>query len=152
MLFRHVEALRAAGIDDTFLEALQTAVPAKPNVEAAAQENTGRLTVLPGLCCAAVGGERQKAKVFTAAWTLLYTALHLLDNVEDGDVTDEPWMRWGPGPAINIATGLIASAGGTLQALERGGREPCRGAGGARRLLPGAAPDDCGAARRPEPA
>lgn len=45
-----------------------------------------------------------------AAWVLLYTAAHLFDSVQDGDPADPWWQALGPGPAINVATGLLTSS------------------------------------------
>lgn len=60
---------------------------------------------LPGLCCQAAGGEPQQAVNVAVAWTLLYTAAHLLDNVEDGEVVGQAAPT-----VINAATGLIFTA------------------------------------------
>lgn len=64
---------------------------------------------LPLLCCEAAGGDPRLAEPLAAAWALLYAAAHLLDSVQDGDLPDAWWAPLGPGPAINAATGLIAS-------------------------------------------
>ena len=65
---------------------------------------------LPGLCCQAAGGNPQEGDRAAAAWALLYTAAHLFDSVQDGDPADPWWQPLGPGPAINVATGLLTSA------------------------------------------
>ena len=65
---------------------------------------------LPGLCCQAAGGDPHAADRVAAAWVLLYTAAHLFDCVQDGDPADPWWQALGPGPAINVATGLLTSA------------------------------------------
>ncbi len=60
---------------------------------------------LAGLCCQAAGGEPQQAIDIAAAWTSLYTAAHLLDDVEDGGpITPET------ATTLNAATGLIFTA------------------------------------------
>ncbi|HEX6291571.1 MAG TPA: polyprenyl synthetase family protein [Herpetosiphonaceae bacterium] len=76
---------------------------------------------LAELCCLATGGDRRRTERFALAWKILYTALYMLDSVEDGDVRDAPWAQWGAGPAINISTGLLASAGAMLSNLEQTG-------------------------------
>jgi len=65
---------------------------------------------LPGLCCQAAGGDPQEADRVAAAWVLLYTAAHLFDCVQDDDPADPWWQALGPGPAINVASGLLTSA------------------------------------------
>jgi len=65
---------------------------------------------LPGLCCQAAGGNPHEADGVAAAWVLLYTAAHLFDSVQDDDPADPWWQSLGPGPAINVATGLLTSA------------------------------------------
>jgi geranylgeranyl pyrophosphate synthase len=83
------------------------------------QSDSSLQQTLLGLCCEAAGGNAQRAKAITSAWGLLYAALHLFDDVEDQDLTDEPWARWGAGPAINIATGLLTSSSMALENLEQ---------------------------------
>lgn len=72
---------------------------------------------LPGLCCQAAGGDPRQAAPVAAAWVLLYTAAHLFDSVQDGDPPDPWWEPLGQGAAINVATGLLASAGLVLRQL-----------------------------------
>jgi geranylgeranyl pyrophosphate synthase len=121
MLTQPWEVLWAeTGIDTTYREALQALLAPNPSVNRAAPHSPP-LTALPGLCCVAAGGEPQRTEVFTAAWTLLYAALHLLDSVEDGDVPDASWAHWEAGAAINLSTGLLASAGAVLGGLEGAG-------------------------------
>jgi geranylgeranyl pyrophosphate synthase len=45
----------------------------------------------------------------------------LLDHVEDGDVLDEPWAGLGPGPTLNITSGILFSAMSRLDTLEGAG-------------------------------
>jgi len=73
---------------------------------------------LPGLCCQAAGGDPLEAESVAAAWVLLYTAAHLFDSVQDGDPADPWWQALGPGPAINVATGLLTSAWLVLAQLD----------------------------------
>jgi geranylgeranyl pyrophosphate synthase len=110
-----------AEVDNAYREALRTALPAP--AAAAAGQRASPLAALPGLCCAAAGGERGRAEALADAWTLLYRTLHLLDSLEDADEPDALWMRWGSGAAINISTGLLASLGLILSGLEQAGAD-----------------------------
>ena len=65
---------------------------------------------LPLLCCQAAGGDPGLAEPAAAAWVLLYAAAHLLDSTQDGDPPEAWWEPLGPGPASNVATGLIATS------------------------------------------
>lgn len=60
---------------------------------------------LTGLCCQAAGGKPQQTVNVAAAWALLYTAAHLFDSVEDGEVAFQDTAT-----TINAATGLIFTA------------------------------------------
>jgi len=88
-----------------------TARPARNNLP---------LLSLPGLCCEAAGSDRAQAAVIATAWRLLYEAAYWLDQVQDGEIQADPASGQGPGPAINIAIGLMTSAGLALCALEEG--------------------------------
>ena len=72
---------------------------------------------LPGLCCQAAGGNALLAEPVAAAWLLFYTAAHLMDSLEDRDDPDPWWQAFGPGAAINLATGLYFSASLALQQM-----------------------------------
>jgi geranylgeranyl diphosphate synthase type I len=89
--------------------------------DASIRSSSPSLSELVELCCLASGGERCYSEKCAAAWNVLYMALSILDGVEDGDVRDASWSVWGSGPAINISTGLIASAGVLLSTLEQAG-------------------------------
>jgi len=54
----------------------------------------------------------------TLAWSLLYAAAHVLDGVEDGEIQAGLLPPGDQGSIINVATGLIASAGLVLSLLE----------------------------------
>ena len=72
-------------------------------------------TGLTGLCCEAVGGSREQAAKAATAWNLLWMAAHLLDDVEDATATDHAEASSRErGSTINVATGLIISAGWAL--------------------------------------
>ena len=62
------------------------------------------------LCCQAAGGNPSLAEPAATAWALLYAAAHLLDSTQDGDPPEAWWEPRGPGPASNVATGLIATS------------------------------------------
>lgn len=106
-IITEVENLWAeAGLTGEYLAALRSVLlPESANRVAHAA-----LVALPAVCCEASGGDRRRADAITAAWGLLYAAAHLLDSIEDGDAAEESWVHWGIGPAVNVSTGLIASA------------------------------------------
>jgi len=72
---------------------------------------------LPMLCCQAVGGDPKTVVGITAAWSMLYTAAHTMDAVEDNDEPDTWWADLGSPVAINTATGLYAISTLTLMDL-----------------------------------
>ncbi len=72
---------------------------------------------LPGLCCAAAGGEIEPVEPVTVAWYLIYAAAHLADAVEDDDQPEPWWEDLGKGAAFNVATGLYLSAWRALDEL-----------------------------------
>lgn len=82
------------------------------------------ILALPGLACEAAAGDRQQAELVTLAWSLLYAAAHVLDSVEDGDVEGGSSPRGDWGSIVNVATGLITSAGLVLNLLEETGVKP----------------------------
>ncbi len=82
-----------------YVQALQSALCTKPK-----QVEPLPLLLLPGLCCQAAGGKSKCAVGVAAAWTCLYTAAHILDDVEDGDIDEDIPT------ATNVATGLILTA------------------------------------------
>jgi geranylgeranyl diphosphate synthase type I len=82
------------------------------------------LRALPTLCCQALDVQPQQTQQLSAAWNTLYTALHLLDNIEDGDTPNQVWAAWGAGPTLNFTTGLLASIGLTLDELVDLGATP----------------------------
>lgn len=102
--------------DARYLDALHTSLP-KQHREQPNAHQTPSLMSLPNLCCSAAGGGEQQAQGFAAAWQILYTALHILDAIEDDDRPDGTWAQWGVGPAINITTGLLTSGHEALEAL-----------------------------------
>jgi geranylgeranyl pyrophosphate synthase len=66
--------------------------------------------LLPELCCQAAGGDPDATKEVSAAWLLLYIAAHIVDDVEDGDLTDDVRTLGGASATINVANGLFLSA------------------------------------------
>lgn len=107
-----------ANIAPDYRSAMDTALP-RQRAEQGMGAAHPTLADLPQLSYDAAGGQHS-IKSLTEAWNLLYAALHLLDNIEDGDAPGT-WGRWGTGPAINIATGLLASANLALARLEQHG-------------------------------
>lgn len=82
------------------------------------------LRTLPALCCAALNLPQPQTQQLAAAWNTLYTALHLLDNIEDGDEPNRVQAAWGTGPTLNFTTGLLASIGLKLDGLYDQGVAP----------------------------
>jgi len=80
-------------------------------------QNLDRWMFLPNLCCQAAGGQSHWADDTTAAWLLFYVGAHIMDCVEDQDPPDDWWKSFGPGLAINIASGFYFSASMALQDL-----------------------------------
>lgn len=109
----------AAEIDAAYVAILRTIVEPKLPVEP--WPETAALADLVELCCLAHGGDRRSCEHLAAAWNILYTALYLLDSVEDGDLSAGPWSKWGAGAAINFSTGLLATTGALLGQLEDAG-------------------------------
>lgn len=115
----HVASLwRAVPIDPAYCQAMQSAFEVQRTRPSVARGRPLAVLALPGLCCAAMGSPPQRAHIVAASWALLYTAAHILDNVEDGDSVGEPWAHWGTPAAINIATGLMVSASSLLNKLD----------------------------------
>jgi geranylgeranyl pyrophosphate synthase len=75
--------------------------------------------MLPGLCCQAAGGKLASTLEISAAWLLLYTAAHVFDTIEDGDLDPQVNKLGGGGPAINVANGLLLSAAIILNSLQK---------------------------------
>ncbi len=106
-------------LENDFLQILHQAVAPVLFVENSDLGTRGSLLNLPELCCAAVYDRSEVATAFNTTWQVLYTALHILDTVEDNDTTQALWSRWGSGASINISTGLLAQVGLTLVELEQ---------------------------------
>lgn len=100
--------------DSAFLAALRGMVAPRGDLSGASVT----LLDLPLLCGLGLGGAQQRADIVATAWGMLYTALHLLDNIEDNDKPNQTWARWGTGPTLNLTTGLLASTALTLDLLE----------------------------------
>jgi geranylgeranyl pyrophosphate synthase len=83
----------------------------------AANQDSSRWSLLPGLCCQAAGGEPHWADDVAAAWLLFYLAADLMDSVEDQDQPDSWWADYGPAAALNVATGLFFAASRSLNRL-----------------------------------
>jgi geranylgeranyl diphosphate synthase, type I len=65
------------------------------------------LLSLPVMCYQALGGEAYDANELDIAWSLLYAAAHLLDNIEDEDGFPPLFEKHRFGEIINITTGMI---------------------------------------------
>lgn len=102
--------------DARYVDALHTSLPKNRQPQPGSQP-TPSLMSLPELCCVAAGGANQQAHPLATAWQILYTALHILDAIEDDDRPDGSWAQWGMGPAVNITTGLLTSSHEALETL-----------------------------------
>lgn len=89
----------------------------EPGDKPDSRRDPGRWLILPGLCCQAAGGVLESTLEITAAWTLLYSAAHVVDTIEDGDQDPRVGKLGGAGPAINTANGLFLSAVLQLESL-----------------------------------
>lgn len=81
--------------------------------------DSDRWALLPGLSCQAAGGDPNSTREVSAAWLLLYSAAHIVDSVEDGDLSSEVSAIGGPASAINVANGLFLSAALILNKLHK---------------------------------
>jgi geranylgeranyl pyrophosphate synthase len=84
---------------------------------AGSSRDSDRWALLPGFCCQAAGGDPDSTKELSAAWLMLYSAAHIVDSVEDGDLSSEVSELGGPASAINVANGLFLSASLILNKL-----------------------------------
>ena len=91
----------------------------EPGNEPDLRLDPGRWLVLPGLCCLAAGGELEATLEISAAWTLLSTAAHIVDTIEDGDQDPQINLLGGTGAAINTANGLFLSAVLLLNSMQK---------------------------------
>ena len=77
------------------------------------------LSNLPGLCCQAVGGKRERADNLTLAWLIYYAAAKLLDSVQDADEPDAWWVEQGTSIALSAFSGLYFTASLALNAISK---------------------------------
>jgi len=78
-----------------------------------------RLSDLPGLCCQAAGGNRERADDLSLAWLIFYAAAKLLDSVQDADEPDAWWVDQGASVALSAFSGLYFSASQALNAISQ---------------------------------
>jgi hypothetical protein len=78
------------------------------------------LLILPSLCNHVINGEAFLPTPVTSAWALLYTALYLLDKIEDKETKNLP-LRIDDGCITNLTTVLIFLAQTILNSLENEG-------------------------------
>lgn len=110
-------------VEPRYLAALRAALPCKPATPAF-QQMPSPLLRLPALIAEANDASAQQATNVEDAWMLLYTALHLLDDIEDGDTRTSAYAPNALGAAINITTGLLASTQLALDTLESSSVSP----------------------------
>ncbi len=106
--------LSGAGLD--FIETMRQALPGQVQ-KADAGQGSVRWIILPYLCCQAAGGDPRWADNLAAAWYLLFTAAHLMDQVEDRDEPDSSWAPQGPAVVLSATTGLFFTASLALNEL-----------------------------------
>jgi geranylgeranyl pyrophosphate synthase len=102
-----------------YVEAMHLALFPKQSAGGQSNAESRAWVLVPCWCCQSAGGDPHWAEPVAAAWGLLYTALHILDSVEDGDPPDGSWSHLNPSQAINVSTGLIVSALLALRDLRR---------------------------------
>ena len=113
----------AAGVEPDYRSSMRSTMAPLQARAADSRDVRESLSILalPSLCCEAAGGDRRQAEMVTLAWSLLYTAAHALDSVEDEDIEAGSSPHADRNSIINVATGLIASAGLALSLLEETG-------------------------------
>jgi geranylgeranyl pyrophosphate synthase len=113
-----IQALwHTSGVQQEYIEVMSQALPTAGPGSRQATAHAASWMLLPCWCCAAAGGAFRSAEPVAAAWGVLYAALHILDDVEDGDVADAFGPFSGASQRLNASTGLIASACLLVQAL-----------------------------------
>jgi len=116
--YQHIENLWVeSGAWPDFVEAMRHALISNQSNGQAPDKSSSQWGLLPSLCCQAAGGDPNWALDITGAWYLFYIAADIMDDVEDQDVSEPWWADFGPGGAINAASGLYFSASGILQNL-----------------------------------
>lgn len=82
------------------------------------------LLALPALCNTAVGGSYQNFAWINAGWDLVYLALHLLDKIEDNEISDPIFTLYTPSQLNNIATAILFCAETAFDKIEEAGSFP----------------------------
>jgi len=103
---------KEAGAWPEYVQAMRFAL------RSAQSEHSLCMIALPGLCCAAGGGQPDQADPVAVAWYLFYRAAAIMDSVEDQDEPEQWWREYGPGVAISAATGVYFTACQTLNRLD----------------------------------
>lgn len=111
------EILRAATMTDAYRVALTAALALPGNILHDVAD--ARWARLVWVCCVAAGGRREDAAPAAAAAEIFMTALDVLDDEEDGEVTP---LRASLGAArmLNVSTGLLLLAQHGLLATPKG--------------------------------
>lgn len=113
---RLAELWRGAGIEGEYIEAVCRALPSAATLSAGGVSGSQEplsLFMLPALCCQAAGGKADDSVELAVAWSCIYSAAHILDNLADGVVPPSNL-----GPEVNVATGLVVGMGQILCSLE----------------------------------
>lgn len=106
-----------AGAEPDFVRYLRLAVFNEQSLDS--NHIHSQFGALPGLCCEAVGGQREWANQLAAAWLCFYQAAHLMDSIQDQDEPEPWWADEGPALAINVASSLYFTASLLLQKLHQ---------------------------------
>lgn len=90
------------------------------------EEPRTSFTLLPVLSCLAGGGVMEHAVPVAAAWRALHIAAHLLDSVQDEDISPAANTARTRALTINVATGILALAGLALTQVPQSVEEQTR--------------------------
>lgn len=105
------------GVSEEFKSLLRQALPFNHHYLSDSEIKSDRWTLLPGLCCQAVGGVFEDADLIALAWLHFYLAAQLMDSVQDMDEPDPWWKAIGSSGALNVASGLFFFANLLLSEL-----------------------------------
>jgi len=118
----------SSGAWPDYIQVMRLALNTDQANSAAPGLGSSRLAGLPGLCCQAAGGERDRADNLTLAWLLYYSAAQLLDSVQDNDEPEAWWVGQGASVALSAFSGLYFSASQALNAISQDQRTQALGA------------------------
>jgi len=103
------EAWYLERLDSEYRSALTQVLSVLPGQSTPVEQNQTGLLSLPSLVCKAIGIEIERAVTISTAWRLLYSAVYLLDKIEDREISGK-LSQYDTGVLTNITTGLILQA------------------------------------------